>query len=77
MRRDWRFLAVTVLSCVVAATRWRGRVTSLSSVMGRRSARSLDPTDRFDRDTRDAVISFDGPAPPALVGLRVMVGILR
>ena len=57
--------------------RWRGRVTSLSSVMGRRSARSLDPTDRFDRDTREAVISFDGPAPPALVGLRVMVGIVR
>ncbi len=56
--------------------RWRGRVTSLSSVMGRRSARSLDPTDRFDRDTREALISFDGPAPPSLVGLRVMVGIL-
>ena len=58
-------------------TRWRGRVTSLSSVMGRRTARSLDPTDRFDRDTREVLISFDGPAPPALVGLRVMVGILR
>lgn len=57
--------------------RWRGRVTSLSSVMGRRSARSLDPTDRFDRDTREALISFDGPSPPSLVGLRVMVGILR
>ncbi len=54
--------------------RWAGRVTHLASIMGRRSARSLDPTDRFDRDTREAFVSFDGPAPPALVGLRVTVG---
>lgn len=54
--------------------KWAGHVTHLASIMGRRSARSLDPTDRFDRDTREAFISFDGPAPPALVGLRVTVG---
>lgn len=55
--------------------RWTGRVTSLASVMGRRTARSLDPTDRFDRDIREAIVAFDGAVPPALVGLRVTVGV--
>lgn len=58
-------------------TRWPGRVTLISSIMGRRTARSLDPTDRFDRDTREVFIDFDGPQPPALVGLRVTVGLLK
>ena len=55
--------------------RWKGRVASMAMVMGRRSARSLDPTDRFDRDIREAFVELDGPLPPALVGLRVMVGV--
>lgn len=55
--------------------RWHGRVTSLAGVMGRRTARSLDPTDRFDRDSLEALIAFDGDAPPPIVGLRVMVGV--
>ncbi len=59
------------------AQRWRGRIAQLASVMGRRSARSLDPTDRFDRDSREALIEFDGAAPPAVVGLRVMVGVRK
>lgn len=54
--------------------RWPGHIASLAQVMGRRSARSLDPTDRFDRDVREAFVEFDGAMPPALVGLRVMVG---
>ena len=57
--------------------KWKGRVTHLTSVMGRRSARSLDPTDRFDRDVREVFIAFDGPPPPALVGLRVTVGLVK
>jgi len=57
--------------------RWTGRVTHLASVMGRRTARSLDPTDRFDRDVREAIVAFDGALPPALVGLRVTVGLKR
>lgn len=57
--------------------RWRGRIVQLASVMGRRSARSLDPTDRFDRDSREALIEFAGEAPPAVVGLRVMVGVRK
>ena len=56
---------------------WAGRVSRLASVMGRRSARSLDPTDRFDRDVREAFVTFDGATPPALVGLRVTVGLKR
>ena len=55
--------------------RWPGRIASLAQVMGRRSARALDPTDRFDRDIREAFVVLDGPLPPALVGLRVMVGV--
>ena len=54
--------------------KWKGRVTQMASVMGRRSARSLDPTDRFDRDVREVFIAFDGTPPPALIGLRVTVG---
>ncbi len=54
---------------------WRGHIVQLASIMGRRSARSLDPTDRFDRDVREALIAFDDNAPPNLVGLRVMVGV--
>lgn len=55
--------------------RWAGHVTHLASAMGRRTARSLDPTDRFDRDVREAFVAFDGAGPPALVGLRVTVGL--
>lgn len=57
--------------------RWSGRVVHVASIMGRRSARSLDPTDRFDRDIREVFITFDGSTPPALVGLRVTVGLLK
>jgi multidrug resistance efflux pump len=57
--------------------RWPGRVVQLASVMGRRSARSLDPTDRFDRDVREAFVELDGALPPAVVGLRVVVGLRR
>jgi multidrug resistance efflux pump len=56
---------------------WLGRVSHMASVMGRRSARSLDPTDRFDRDVREVFITFDQGTPPALVGLRVTVGLLK
>jgi multidrug resistance efflux pump len=59
------------------AGRWKGRVTQMAGVMGRRSARSLDPTDRFDRDVREVFIAFDNAPPPALVGLRVTVGLAK
>jgi multidrug resistance efflux pump len=59
------------------AQHWPGTVTHMANVMGRRSARSLDPTDRFDRDVREAFIAFTGNNPPALVGLRVTVGIKK
>ena len=58
-----------------SAQRWRGHVIALSGQMGRKTARSLDPSDRFDRDTREAWIAFDGAAPPPVVGLRVYVGL--
>ena len=62
---------------IAGGQRWRGRVTELAGVMGRRTARSLDPSDRFDRDVREVMVTIDGPSPPALVGLRVTVGFLR
>lgn len=57
--------------------RWHARVSQLAQQMGRRSARSLDPTDRFDRDIREALLTFDGAAPPPVVGLRVNVEFRR
>lgn len=57
--------------------RWQGRIAHMASFMGRRSARSLDPTDRFDRDVREVFVSFTGEAPPPLVGLRVTVGVRK
>jgi HlyD family secretion protein len=57
--------------------RWGGKVTHVASIMGRRSARSLDPTDRFDRDIREVFVAFDQGSAPALVGLRVTVGLLQ
>jgi multidrug resistance efflux pump len=59
------------------AAHWRGRVTRVAGIMGRRTARSLDPSDRFDRDVLEAFIKIDGASPPALVGLRVTVGFRR
>jgi multidrug resistance efflux pump len=53
---------------------WKGSVTGMAGIMGRRTARSLDPTDRFDRDVREVFIAIASPAPPSLVGLRVTVG---
>jgi multidrug resistance efflux pump len=60
-----------------AAEHWRGRIAGLAHLMGRRSARSLDPTDRFDRDIREVFVDFDAGqrSVPTLVGLRVMVGL--
>lgn len=57
--------------------RWRGHVKEMAAVMGRRSARSLDPTDRFDRDVREVIVVIDDPDLPAVVGLRVTAGFLR
>lgn len=57
--------------------RWRGHVAEMADVMGRRSARSLDPTDRFDRDVREVIVVIDDPDPPAVAGLRGTVGYLK
>ena len=55
--------------------RWSGTITGIAGLMGRRTARSLDPSDRFDRDVREAIIGFSGAQPPAIVGLRVNIGV--
>ena len=58
------------------SARFPGRITELAGQMGRKSARSLDPSDRFDRDVREAIIGFDAGHPPAVIGLRVNVGVV-
>ncbi|MFM5931924.1 MAG: HlyD family secretion protein [Novosphingobium sp.] len=60
-----------------SSRRWKGSVSEVASVMGRRSARSLDPTDRFDRDIREVIVAIDGTDLPAVVGLRVTAGFLK
>lgn len=59
-----------------APRRFSGRVAELSLQMGRKTARSLDPSDRFDRDIREAILVVDDPGLPRLVGLRVNVGVM-
>jgi len=55
--------------------RWRGRIAVAGDLMGRRTARSTDPAERFDSDVLEAKVVFDRDTPPALVGLRVNVGL--
>lgn len=57
--------------------RWHGRVVELAALMGRKTSRSLDPADRFDRDVREVLVAFDQPPGTMPVGLRVNVGVLR
>jgi HlyD family secretion protein len=56
---------------------WRGTVIEAAALMGRKTARSLDPSDRFDRDVREILVAFDGQPPAMPIGLRVNVGLLR
>ncbi|WP_310497611.1 HlyD family efflux transporter periplasmic adaptor subunit [Sandarakinorhabdus sp.] len=55
--------------------RWHGVVMDSAGMVGRRTARSHDPGDRFDRDVREVRIRITAGDPPRLVGLRVNVGI--
>lgn len=57
--------------------RWHGRVVGGALLVGRRTSRSLDPADRFDRDVREVRVLLDGKGPPPIVGLRVNVGFRR
>lgn len=53
--------------------RWSARVAELAGQMGRPTARTLDPTDRFDRDVREALLLFDHRPASQVIGLRVNV----
>lgn len=57
--------------------RWPGTVIEAAALMGRKTARSLDPSDRFDRDVREILVRFDAPPPALPIGLRVNVGLLK
>ena len=60
-----------------AAHRWPGRVIEASALMGRKTARSLDPSDRFDRDVREVLVALERVPPGMGVGQRATVGMLR
>jgi multidrug resistance efflux pump len=53
-----------------------GSVTSVSSMMGRKSIATGDPSDKSDRDILEAVIDLDDNARPLPIGLRVTVQFL-
>jgi multidrug resistance efflux pump len=57
--------------------RYAGTVTEVAPLLGRRTARSLDPADRFDRETIEALIALEGRDAPRQIGLRMLVGVLR
>jgi HlyD family secretion protein len=54
----------------------KGSVAKISSVMGRKSVFTGDPSDKSDRDVLEAVIDLKGDARPLPVGLRVTVQFL-
>lgn len=56
-----------------AAQVFLGHVTELAMQMGRKTARALDPSDRFDRDIREAIVAIDDARTPMIVGLRVNI----
>ena len=51
----------------------RGRVTRIGRAYGPRRATTYEPRDRADVRILEAIISFDGPAPPVPLGQRVIV----
>jgi multidrug resistance efflux pump len=53
-----------------------GSVTRISSMMGRKSISTGDPSDKSDRDILEAVIDLDDNARPLPIGLRVTVQFL-
>jgi HlyD family secretion protein len=56
---------------------FQGTVTWTAAVMGRKTAKSADPSERADRDILEILIVPDRGAPPLPTGLRVLVEFLR
>lgn len=54
----------------------KGSVARISSVMGRKSVFTGDPSDKSDRDILEAIIDVTGDVRPLPVGLRVTVQFL-
>jgi multidrug resistance efflux pump len=53
-----------------------GSVTTVSSMMGRKSIATGDPSDKSDRDVLEAVIDLEDTSHPLPIGLRVTVQFL-
>jgi HlyD family secretion protein len=54
----------------------RGSVARISSIMGRKSISTGDPSDKSDRDILEATINLDDNSRPLPIGLRVTVQFL-
>jgi HlyD family secretion protein len=56
---------------------FQGTVSWTSVVMGRKTAKSADPSERADRDILETLIVPDRGTPPPPIGLRVVIEFLR
>jgi multidrug resistance efflux pump len=67
---------VVILADALGGKKLTGTVASISTLMGRKSVYTGDPSDKSDRDVLEAVINLDGEARTLPVGLRVTVQFL-
>jgi HlyD family secretion protein len=64
---------ILVSSEAFSGRRFGGKVTRLSSVMGRKSVLTGDPADKSDRDILEVIAQLDPAATALPIGLRVTV----
>jgi multidrug resistance efflux pump len=67
---------VVIQADALDGKRLNGSVVRISTMMGRKSISTGDPSDKSDRDILEAVISLEGNPPSLPIGLRVTVQFL-
>jgi len=67
---------VVILADALDGQKLNGSVVRISSMMGRKSISTGDPSDKSDRDVLEAVIGLDGNPKSLPIGLRVTVQFL-
>jgi HlyD family secretion protein len=68
--------AVIIQADALDGRKLRGSVARISSIMGRKSISTGDPSDKSDRDILEATIDLDDNSRPLPIGLRVTVQFL-
>jgi multidrug resistance efflux pump len=64
---------VEIVLNVSNQNRFRGRVTSIAPVMGRRQILTSDPADKSDRDVMEVFVEFENTPENLPIGLRVSI----